>query len=236
MKIATWNLKRPAANSRSSESVRHQLARVDADILVLTETHLSARPVGDYFSCHSSALGDQTYYAEGERRVSLYSRYRVSRFHKVYDHETVLCAELATPLGPLLVYGTVLGILGNRRRCFKEHLRCQVQDFTRLSELGPLCVAGDLNQSFSDNYYFTREGRELLSTAFSDLGLSNLTASLPANIDHIVIQEEFVGGRPYSVSSWNADKSLSDHIGVAVEIDDGSHPGWDPQAWQAPDD
>lgn len=140
----------------------------------------------------------------------------------MYDPETVLCVEVETPRGPLLVYGTILGIFGNRRNCFKEHLRCQVQDLQRLSELGPLCVAGDLNQSFSDNYYFTKAGREALLSAFADAKLCNLTAALPANIDHIVVQEAFLGGRPCTVSSWNVDKTLSDHVGVAADIDDGS--------------
>lgn len=91
MKIATWNLERPSGISRRLESARHQLACVDADLVVLTETHLNACPVGDYFACHTSPLFDQSYYAEGERRVSLYSKYPVTRCHQVYDPETVLC-------------------------------------------------------------------------------------------------------------------------------------------------
>jgi endonuclease/exonuclease/phosphatase family metal-dependent hydrolase len=72
--------------------------------------------------------------------------------------------------------------------------------------------------SFGDNYYFTEDGRQKLNASFEKLGLTNLTADIPENIDHIILSNEFIKGKSISVSEWNRDKKLSDHIGVCVML------------------
>jgi endonuclease/exonuclease/phosphatase family metal-dependent hydrolase len=51
------------------------------------------------------------------------------------------------------------------------------------------------------------------------LKLVILTAEIAQNIDHIIVSDAFVGDRVRSIETWNEDKRLSDHIGVAVEIE-----------------
>ncbi len=112
----------------------------------------------------------------------------------------------------------MIGIHGNRRDSFKTDSDKQIEDFHRIAAHGNFCIAGDINMSFGDNYYHTNDGREKLNNAFMQLKLVNTTAGIPENIDHIILSEDFVGGREVSTLTWNEDKSLSDHIGVEVVI------------------
>lgn len=103
---------------------------IHADILVLTETDKRLHP--DYaFCCETTSLmGDKTIpYAVTENRVSLYTNYPVVRLHQTYDSRTALCAELKTEKGNLLVYGTIIGTLGNRHSSFMEQLHRQCVTF-----------------------------------------------------------------------------------------------------------
>jgi hypothetical protein len=53
---------------------------------------------------------------------------------------------------------------------------------------------------------------------FSDLALSVTTRDIPQNIDHIVISDGYLKSKKVTCSTWNHDKKLSDHIGVAIDI------------------
>lgn len=135
-----------------------------------------------------------------------------------FRSDTSICVRFFTPLGELSVYGTVIGIYGNRNSGFLEDLDLQMEDFDKLAQTNNFCIGGDLNTSFSDNYYFTQEGRLKLNTAFAKLDLLNLTACIPQNIDHIILTKNLIGERNIKIETWNLDKKLSDHMGVAVEI------------------
>lgn len=217
MKIATWNIERPNKSTLHNQAIIDCLERIDADILVLTESNEIIKPAGNYECFHSSRLG-VSYYKEGERRVSIYSKYGSIRQLETFRNNTSICVQFDTPYGDLAVYGTVIGIYGNRHKSFIEDLNQQLLDFDKISEMGNICIDGDFNISFSDNYYFTREGRQKLNDSFSKLNLVNLTANIPQNIDHIILTKTFIGERNIKIETWNTDKKFSDHIGVAVEI------------------
>ena len=87
-----------------------------------------------------------------------------------------------------------------------------------MSKVGNICICGDFNCSFSDNYYFTDFGRDTLSTVFANDNISLITANQPECIDHIAISKNFVGDSNIKISEWNLDKSLSDHKGIVAEI------------------
>lgn len=72
--------------------------------------------------------------------------------------------------------------------------------------------------SFSDNYYFTKEGRQIIEATFESLHIKNVTGELSETIDHIAISENSLHHRSTQLLEWNADKKLSDHKGVAVRI------------------
>ena len=131
---------------------------------------------------------------------------------------TCVCVELLTDRGNLLVYGTIMGIFGNREASFNQDLEIQMNDIRRLSmESHSLCVTGDFNLSFGDNYYYTKFGRNLVQQTFRNCEIEILTQDVPECIDHIAVSKRFAGERA-AVVEWNKDKSRSDHKGIVVEI------------------
>ncbi|MEO6671410.1 MAG: endonuclease/exonuclease/phosphatase family protein [Ferruginibacter sp.] len=248
MKIATWNLQRPAKSGSKVSPIEQRLKTLNADILILTETNQFIDPGPDYKSFHTAALltprsarkkdgVDISYgpvlYKPGERRASIYSKYNFIEQLPTFDPETSTCIKFQTPLGDLAVYATIIGVFGNREQSFKTDLDLQLTDFENIvskkasldsepSEPADaaktnLCIAGDLNITFADNSYYTKEGREKLNDAFQTLELVNLTAFIPGNIDHIILPERLIG-KKRDVKIWNTDKKISDHVGVAVTV------------------
>ena len=217
MKIATWNLERPKVNGKKTQEILEELKRINADIFVLTETDTFIELGEEYFVRHS-VKDKQEYFSEGERRVSIFSKYPIAKELKTFRADTSLCISLETPKGELIIYGTVIGNRGNKGFNFKEDLESQILDFERLSIDNNFCVAGDFNISFSDSYYTIKESRDKLKTTFENLNLEILTASLPENIDHIVLTKKFFGESAEKLGTWNEKKNLSDHKGVWIEI------------------
>lgn len=218
MTIATWNVERLIPFRRLPD-IESACASLHADILVLTET--DTRIELPYRHCHySSPLSKnekEASYRPTERRVALYTNYECVRYHDTYDDKTAVCCELATPRGNLLVYGTIIGILGKQDSAYHEHLTYQLVDFRRLSGKGAgLCICGDFNCSFGDDYYFTAEERHRMEVTFSEIGVSILTKNQSECIDHIAISSHFVECSAPLIHEWNLDKSLSDHKGISV--------------------
>ena len=228
MKIATWNLERPSKTSKRTEAILAILQALQADILVLTETNDCIDLGPAYHVFHTAILQDPKYKV-GERRVSIFSKYPLAdeiKGFETFNANTAICINLKTPIGELAVYGTIVGIFGNRKPPFKEDLEKQLLDFEAIHrKASHFCIAGDLNISFSDNYYFTHVGRAKLNAAFAQHQMNNCTAKLRHNIDHIVLSEKYVGDRRVVVRYWNETENkrarLSDHKGVMVEILEG---------------
>jgi len=221
MKIATWNIERPGKFSGKLKGITELLIAYNPDILVLTETNENVYLAENYKCFHTAAL-EQPYYKPGERRVSIYSKYDAIGVIKTFRDDTSICVKYDTPIGELAVYGTVIGIHGNRRKSFMEDLDSQIEDFESIGKNANLCICGDLNVSFSDNYYYTKEGRNKLVAVFEKMKLDNLTAGIRQNIDHIIIPESICCNCKIDTSTGNDDKKLSDHIMVGVEIFYGS--------------
>lgn len=217
MKIATWNVER-LKHRHSLDEIISVCNNVQADILILTETDLQITP--DFQYCfHTPLLAevDAAFYKATENKVSIFTNYPCVQQHTAYDKYTSLCVELETEMGNLLVYGTIIGIYGNRHPSFMEDLNKQMLDLHRLANEGKrLCFSGDFNCSFSDNYYFTKSGRTLLTTSLEQENLKILTRHQKECIDHIAVSREFLSTEDFQVKEWNLDKRLSDHKGIAV--------------------
>ena len=214
MKIATWNVERIKHQSSLDEMI-YAVDAVQADILVLTEIDERIKPNYRYsFNTPKLHKAPADYhmpgrykdyavadvYADTENRVSIYTNYPCVSQHKTYDRFTALCIELETEAGNLLVYGTIIGIIGNRDESFKQDLLQQVGDFERLSKLRNICVCGDFNCSFADYYYFTKFGRETFRESFTRNKIALLTGSRQECIDHIAISWNFIGAVDITVS------------------------------------
>ena len=218
MRIATWNVER-LKHKASLEEMRRLCEDSQADILVLTETDARLHP--NYRSAfHTPLLYEQQpdYYKPTENRVSIFTNYPCVCSYTTYDARTALCVELETERGPLIVYGTIMGIYGNRHPNFKQDLSDQVKDFKRLADTGkPLCVVGDYNLSFSDNWYYTGFGRDTVLQSCRENHLRLVTSEVAECIDHIAISENFIGSS-IEIHEWNMEKRLSDHKGIAVSL------------------
>lgn len=220
MKIATWNIERPTHNSKKNAAITAYLHELDADILILTETNEAIQPDCNY-QCYYTSAPTESFYKAGERRTSIYTKYELAGEFDTFRSDTSICKTLRTPFGDLHVYGTVIGINGNRRHNFTTDLDEQVKDFERIAATGNFCLAGDLNMSFCDNYYFTDTGRKTMVDCFNKLNLVNLTGAVAENIDHIVLSKTFITGKKIEVQTWNEERKkgkLSDHMGVCVTI------------------
>ena len=133
---------------------------------------------------------------------------------------SAICVCVGTPLGELNVYYTVLGFRGSRHPAFMADHKAQLKDWRTLSKSGRLCIAGDYNVTFSDNYYYTKTGRTMLNEAFDELEVNLLTRSTPENIDHFAISRSFLRSLVRITKVWNRpkDRKLSDHIGVCLTL------------------
>ncbi len=220
LSIATWNVERPTFRSKKVPAINDELKKQAADIFILTETHHCISPGKGYSVSSSMPLKreqDGSIYEEGELRVSIYSVFPIIKQLEVTNPCTTVCSLIKTPYGQLAVYGCIIGIHG-RGKGFDIDLEQQIQDLSRLTKQYPVCYAGDYNLSFCDNYYTKETSRSMLEESFSRFGIKNLTAEIPANIDHVAISESFLANTTVQYNCWNVDKKLSDHKGVAVSF------------------
>ncbi len=225
MKIATWNVER-LAHRRELNEIISLIEEMNADILVLTEYDEGLRL--SYKECvctptpPDTLLSDKAgcvHYAPTEHRAAIFTNYKIVRKYDVFDENTAVCAEVETEEGNLIVYGTVMGVFGNRHFSFMSDVEKQCADFARLAaENKNLCICGDFNLSFADGYYYTKQGRNAVLDSIKANGLSLLTKELPECIDHIAVSESLVGERQISIEEYNIEKRLSDHRGIAVRL------------------
>ena len=218
MKIATWNIER-LKTKKNLIPVVENIRKIDADILILTEFNNIVELPFYEFKIETQKLPREPYdYKETERRVAIFSKFPIIKTLKTYDEMSSCCAEIQTNLGNLIVYGTIVGILGYSDKNFKTDLEKQTKDIKSLSKLGHFCYSGDLNTSFSDNYYFTHIAREKFIKCFQENDLINTTENLSENIDHIVVSEKFLSNFKFQISEWNINKEFSDHKGICIEL------------------
>jgi len=219
MKIANWNVERLKHYAKIDE-ISQILTDLDAEILVLTETdnRICLKNYKNSVSTNLLTEIEPKNYKKTENRVTIYSKYEILRQFETFDKYTSLCVELKTEFGNLVIYGTIIGIYGNRNENFTNDLTKQIADFDKYSKDGNFCVAGDYNISFSDNYYFTNLGRNELDKTFDKNNLTLLTRTQKECIDHISISSSFVKDLKSEINEWNIDKKLSDHKGIYVYL------------------
>jgi len=219
MKILTWNLERP---KKANQAILDKLADYNADIIILTETNTIINPGKEYTSNETKTLTkghDGIKYDSGENRTTIWTKYKILAQHKTYDNYTTVCAQIETPFDPLNVYATIIGVFGGIGERFKSDLENQLLDFEKLSSEKPLCIIGDLNVTFSGRVYPSHDARNKLNNTFEKLKLTNITAAIENNVDHIVVSKDFIKNKKVTIKTWNHDKKLSDHIGICVTIE-----------------
>ena len=199
LRIATWNVER-LKHKRELEKIKNICNDLNADIFILTETDAQIKL--NYKNFFQTPQLDKNFYKPTENRVTICTNYNPVKIYKTFDKFTSICVELETEFGNLLVYGTIIGISGNRNKNFNQDLLKQIEDFKILSEKN-ICVVGDYNLSFADNYYFTKFGRDTLLKNFSELKIEILTKNCAECIDHIAISKNFLSNRKFNFGEWN---------------------------------
>lgn len=238
MRIATWNLERPKEKGYSKNLLRiDRIHAINADLWVLTETH-SAIALDGYYSLASQRLPS---YLDGESAAAIWSRWPIRQAVPTFDPHFSVCAEIESPHGPMLVYGTIItyandhGPEGTSRR-WEEHRKsiiAHATDWLRLKTLFPghvLCIAGDFNQSRDGSgWYEDAYSVSALSGALARASLQCVTEiDMRANglsratVDHICLSQPFSGG-VCRVGAWEGKTEdgcrMSDHNGVFVDVE-----------------
>jgi len=215
MKIATWNLQRLERGNQ--QYFIGTLNELQADVLVLTETNASVE-LNDHTSISTDSLPpgyDGISYRPGECRVSVLTKYKVLLRHMTFDPFTAVCVEVESPFGPILIYGGIVGVFGNRQPRFNSDLDGQLDDFEKLFPGKLVCYAGDLNVTFSGKAWPSTSARQKLNNAFAKYNLVNVTGNCENSVDHIVVSEKIYQAKKIEVNKWE-DKKRSDHMGVSA--------------------
>lgn len=237
LRIATWNIDRPRQGSSRKEAILEKIREINADILVLTETcSWIQAPLLPHWSATSLIPAKP-----GENYASIWSKYPINRTINTFDAETAICAEVETPAGPVIVYGTIITWRDDKgpnksSKPWEEHyksIQYHGNDWLGLAKAYPtipLVVAGDFNQSRDGStWYGTPQGRELLSEQLAVAGLvcstqedmvKNGKLKERHNIDHICISSSMI--EVMKVGAWEGMSQvgvkMSDHNGVYIDV------------------
>jgi hypothetical protein len=220
MKIAIWNLMRPNSKTIERNSLfLDTLNQIDPDIIILTETN-SIIDFGDkYFSVSTKPLPkllDKYTYKQGENRVTIFSKFPFVRQIPTADSYTSVCVETKTPLGQLIIYGTIIGFLGGLLEPFKSDLEKQTLDLTQLAKQGNVCFGGDLNIAFSGRAYPSKIVVENVTELFDNLDLTNLTKDFENSAIHCVISNSFLENKQVEKDRIRFDKKITDHNLITI--------------------
>lgn len=185
MRIATWNLDHASNVNRPIASQIEQIKAIAPDILVLTETceDVVLATHGYPFSLTSQKNKYQKYYS------TIWSKYPILNTIKTYDPETSVCAEVQTPLGNALVYGTIITYFGDRgpdesspspnwfehHKAIKEHGDDWNQIYYNEYDCRlPLLVCGDFNQPRDGSQSNRSKDGQNISMLSDELDRNNL--------------------------------------------------------------
>jgi hypothetical protein len=240
LRIATWNLERPKLNGHDKNSLRlKKIREISADLWVLTETS-SAISLDGYSSLASES--ESGYHSAGENFVTIWTRWPIRRKIPTFDPSFTVCAEIDSPSGPIIVFGTIItyandgGPNGKARR-WEEHrksINSHAADWYRLQKEFPdhlFCIAGDFNQSRDGSgWYEDAESVKMLSVALDRSSLQCVTEvdmrangilQSRASIDHICLSKS-LATQVVSVGAWEGTtpdgRRMSDHNGIFIDI------------------
>lgn len=241
MRIATWNVERVKPRGwKIAPAQRRRMAEVNADVWVLTETHVDHSPGAEYSGSFSPPHLARR--PELERWTAVWTRHP----HHVVDRPAphrrgTIAVEVQAPDDtPLLVYGTVIPWANERvhddgspARKWEVHyaeIERQAADWLELRTTRPstpLIVLGDFNQDRDHSgWYGTHHGRRLLTDALDSAGLQCVTAdNLTVHgdhtghlVDHICVTGDVSVMQAHVWSPIDQGCRLSDHPIVAVDI------------------
>ena len=225
MRVATWNVEWARPGTLRGTRVAALLARLDADVLVVTEGSAGLLPTDG----HIIDAGDDWGYGNEEhrRKVLAWSRQPwtdVTRLAHGSSLGRVLLGRTTTPLGEVSITAVCIPwarahVTSGRRDAgqWDEHIDCCSQ----LAQLpqGPRSILiGDFNQRIPRSRQPLRAADALTSML---QGWTVWTAGDTGHgrmIDHIATSSDLAGG---DIACWPGTDDtgrLSDHAGVACTV------------------
>lgn len=196
------------------------IEKINPDIIFLTETNSSIH-FQNFFCHHSLALPefhDGQVYKSGENRVSKFSRFEIENTIETYDAYTAICCEINSPIGPMTLYGSIIGSLGGRGQLFEKDLLFQKTEIEKLAKSGRLIYAGDFNIAFSGLPYPSKRVVQEMTDFFN---LNSLTITTSENKDsaiHVVVSNEILNGRIAKPEMLAIERKISDHNLVLLDL------------------
>ncbi len=242
MKIANWNVERPALRSPKNLLRIQHLLNTKADVVVLTETSTAVDLGPGYIGFHTEPSPRKP--REGEAVAAIWvreSEFEIEGLVPTSDPREAICLSLKSDTGPLLIYASILpwhgykGPDGTSPRWeeHKRYIEWHRQDWLRLRSEFPehqLIAAGDYNQHRDGvGKYGNRDIRGQLTRALEDCDLSCVTEEdfvangklTRRNLDHICMTSK-LADNVTKVEAWEgtiAGTRLSDNNGVMLTID-----------------
>lgn len=243
VRIATWNLERPSLRSwKRLPRQKSRMKAIDADIWILTETRASIAPDDGYYGLHSPPHPTRRPDLD-ERWVGIWSRWPLAPTGLPPDPRGSVSAVVESPLGDVIVYGTVLPWANERgddglAKMWEIHEREIERQGVEWVQLlrehpgTPLIVTGDFNQDRDGSgWYGTHQGRAMLTDALEAARLTCVTdedvvesGKLGAShlVDHIAMSKAWADQFTITVHCWEKfdqdGTRLSDHPTVAVDL------------------
>lgn len=245
IQIATWNIDRPEQKenvTKENQRILEQIREVNADIWILTETSALIIPESRKPDPFSGFVGlasrPESPSKPGQNKTTIWSRYGIKRSIETYDPDTIVCAEIDTPIGLMLVYGTIITYWGDTNEKYPKawmyhqaEIEEQGKDLLKISQKFPdhiLCVAGDFNQNWDGTKWFPNgkmndDSVSKLREHLTDRSLICVTRKdirkemgyHRASVDHICLSER-IANRNIKDDYWCVDGFT--HNGVCVDI------------------
>lgn len=243
IRIATWNIDRPKQNGTTrNQKILEQVRKVNADIWILTETNASIIPESREPDPFSGFVGlasrPESPSKPGQNKTTIWSRYGIKRSIETYDPDTIVCAEIDTPIGLMLVYGTIITYWNDTDKDYPEQWKKHQaeidehrKDWQKIFKKFPdhiLCIAGDFNQNWDGTRWFPKvkmndDSVGQLLAHLTDHSLACVTRKdirkemgfHRASVDHICLSER-IANRNIKDDYWYVDGFT--HNGVCVDI------------------
>ena len=208
MRIAMWNVQRPTSSDKRARLI-DWVGRINADVWVLTDTHVELRPSTKHTAVHSSS-GEHT----SEVAVAIWSRYPMRQLPVTTDPAHAVAALLTLPdSSECVVYGVA---------SLSEAYRPEWLELRRQHPAAEFCLVGQFNSDVLT-----------LESAFIDAQLSCATqgdedpvfaqtGGERSGTAHVALSADLaerVSGRGTWPAGTEPMPELSDHFGVFVDID-----------------
>ena len=235
LRIAIWNIERPrTGQTEKIAALEVRMQQVHADIWILTEAHEGVSPGSDYDCVATTPINKPRTHTPGENRTTIWSRLPIKEVVDTHDPETAVCANIETPFGPTLVYGTVIPYSGagtkypywsngmdiNGKKTWQlnyESILRHQADWKRLIDQHPthhFCCGGDFNQNRDGRQWTgTPRGRQLLTEALNHCDLTCVTEddfvargdlARLSNIDHLCLSRDLTSALG-TVGAWDIE-------------------------------